>query len=69
MENVENSFFLIYINILIVEKNVEILFKNFFIKKWFIFSTNSIILIVTILIMGELTPRSIYRVGDKLILI
>ena len=54
VENVEKSIFSIYINKLTVEKSVDFLFIIFFIKKWFIFSTISIILIVTILIMGEL---------------
>jgi hypothetical protein len=64
VENVENSIFLLYIAELIVEKIVDFLFKTFFIKKWFLFSTISIILIVTILIMGELTPSFILKIGE-----
>ena len=53
VENVENSYFYLYINNLAVEKIVDFLCKIFFIKKWFLFSTVSIILIVIFLILSD----------------
>lgn len=56
MENVENSIFPLYLKVSVVENFVDFLWRIFLIKKVFLFSTILIIIIVTILIMGELPP-------------
>ena len=56
MENVENSNFPLYLKVLAVENFVDFLWRIFLIKKVFLFSTILIIIIVTILIMGEFSP-------------
>jgi hypothetical protein len=63
VENVENSIFPLYLKVSVVENFVDFLWRIFLIKKVFLFSTILIIIIVTILIMGEL-PLGLLSDGE-----